>query len=132
LIDIDHFKKYNDTFGHPAGDKVIQNVARCIKEGRRNTDVAARIGGEEFALILPETQVEGAQIVAEKIQEVIHTSSDFEHPITVSIGISALSGADIKAETLVEEVDLALYKAKQAGRNCICVFERSINEKKVE
>ena len=132
LLDIDHFKKYNDTFGHPAGDKVIQNVALCIKEGRRSTDVAARIGGEEFALILPETQMEGAQIVAEKIQEVIHISPDFEHPITVSIGISALSGADIKAETLVKEADLALYEAKQAGRDCIRVFERSINEKKIE
>ncbi len=130
LLDIDHFKKYNDTFGHPAGDKVIQNVALCIKEGRRSTDVTARIGGEEFAIILPETQVEGAQIVAEKIQEVIRTSSDFEHPITVSIGISALSGADIQAETLVKEADLALYEAKQTGRNRICVFERSISEEK--
>jgi diguanylate cyclase (GGDEF)-like protein len=132
LMDIDHFKQYNDTFGHPAGDKVLQNVAKCIGEGRRSTDVAARIGGEEFALILPETQIEGALIVAEKIQEVIHTSPDFEHPITVSIGISALSGADINAETLVKEADLALYEAKQTGRNHICVFERSINEKKME
>jgi diguanylate cyclase (GGDEF)-like protein len=128
LLDIDHFKKYNDTFGHPAGDRVIQNVARCMGEGRRSTDVAARIGGEEFALILPETQMEGAQIVAEKIREVIRTSPDFEHPITISMGISALTGADIKAETLVHEADLALYEAKQAGRDRICIFERSINE----
>jgi len=132
LLDIDHFKNYNDTFGHPAGDKVIQNVALCIKEGRRNTDVAARIGGEEFALVLPETQVEGALIVAEKIQEVIHSSLSFEHRITVSIGISSLSGADIKAETLVKEADLALYEAKQAGRDRICVFERPVSEKKNE
>jgi diguanylate cyclase (GGDEF)-like protein len=132
LLDIDHFKKYNDTFGHQAGDKVIQNVARCIIEGRRTTDVAARIGGEEFALILPETQAEGAQIVAEKIQEVMRTSPDFEHPITVSIGISALSGVDVDAKTLVKEADLALYEAKQTGRNRICVFERLINEKKTE
>jgi len=132
LLDIDHFKDYNDTFGHPAGDKVIQNVALCIKEGRRNTDVAARIGGEEFALVLPETQVEGALIVAEKIQEAIHSSLSFEHRITVSIGISSLSGADIKAETLVKEADLALYEAKQAGRDRICVFERPVSEKKNE
>jgi diguanylate cyclase (GGDEF)-like protein len=127
LLDIDHFKQYNDMFGHPAGDRVIQYVARCIGEDRRSTDVAARIGGEEFALILPETQVEGAQIVAEKIQEGIHTSTDFERPITVSIGISALAGADIKAETLMKEADLALYEAKQTGRDRICIFERSIN-----
>jgi diguanylate cyclase (GGDEF)-like protein len=125
LLDIDHFKNYNDTFGHPAGDKVIQNVARCIQEGRRTTDVAARIGGEEFALILPETQIEGAQIVAEKIQQVIASSPNFEHPITVSIGISALSGAEIHAESLVKHADLALYDAKQTGRNCIRIFEGS-------
>jgi diguanylate cyclase (GGDEF)-like protein len=132
LLDIDHFKKYNDTFGHQAGDKVIQNVAQCITEGRRITDVAARIGGEEFALILPETQVEGAQIVAEKIQEVIRTSTAFEHPVTVSIGISALSEADVNAETLVQEADLALYQGKQTGRNQICVFERSTHTRKAE
>jgi len=128
LLDIDYFKKYNDTYGHQAGDKVIQNIGRCILEGRRTTDVAARIGGEEFALILPETQVEGAQIVAEKIHEVIRTSTDFEHPITVSIGISASSGADINAESLIRQADLALYDAKQKGRNCIRVFEDSIKK----
>jgi diguanylate cyclase (GGDEF)-like protein len=101
-----------------------------MKDDRRSTDVAARIGGEEFALILPETDLEGAQIVAEKIQEVIRTSPGFEHPITVSMGISALSGANIKAETLVQEADLALYEAKQTGRNHICIFERSIPEEK--
>ena len=128
LLDIDHFKKYNDTYGHQAGDKVIQNVALCIQEGRRSTDVAARIGGEEFALILPETEMEGAQIVAEKIQEVIRTSTAFEHPITVSMGISALSGLDINAETLFRQADLALYEAKQKGRNRICIFEGSIKK----
>jgi diguanylate cyclase (GGDEF)-like protein len=128
LIDIDHFKNYNDTYGHQAGDKVIQNVARCIQEGRRTTDVAARIGGEEFALILPETQMEGAHIVAEKIQLTIRASSYFEHPITVSMGISVLSGAELNAESLVKQADLALYEAKQKGRNCICVFEGSIKK----
>jgi diguanylate cyclase (GGDEF)-like protein len=128
LLDIDHFKKYNDTYGHQAGDKVIQNVALCMQEGRRTTDVAARIGGEEFALILPETQIEGAQIVAKKIQQVIHTSSNFEHPITVSIGISALSGAELNAELLVKQADLAMYEAKQKGRNCIRIFEGSIKK----
>ena len=128
LLDIDHFKKYNDTYGHPAGDKVIQNIAQCILEGRRTTDIAARIGGEEFALILPQTQLEGAQIVAEEIQQVIRTSTTFEHSITVSIGISASSGTDIHAESLVKQADLALYEAKQKGRNCICIFEGSIKE----
>jgi diguanylate cyclase (GGDEF)-like protein len=77
-------------------------------------------------LILPETQREGAQVVAEKIQQVIRTSSNFEHPITVCMGISAWSGAEINAEILVKQADLALYEAKQTGRNRICVFEKSI------
>jgi diguanylate cyclase (GGDEF)-like protein len=123
MLDIDHFKAYNDTFGHPAGDRVIQNVALCIKEGRRNADVAARIGGEEFALILPETQTEGALIVAEKIQENILNSTSFENPITVSMGISTLTQANTKAEEIVKEADLALYEAKQTGRNRICIFK---------
>ena len=132
ILDIDLFKKYNDTYGHPAGDKAIQNVANYVKNGRRSADVVARIGGEEFALILPETQIEGALIVAEKIQVAVsNNSSDFEDPITVSMGISVMSGADLKAETLVKEADLALYEAKQTGRNRICVFKRPINEENV-
>jgi len=124
LLDIDHFKKYNDTYGHPAGDKVIQNVALCIGEKRRSADAIARIGGEEFALVLPETQMEGALIVAEKIQEIISKSPEFEHPITVSMGISVSSEeGDIDPKTLVKEADLALYEAKQTGRNRICVFK---------
>ncbi len=132
MLDIDHFKKYNDTFGHPAGDKVLQNLALCIKEGRRGTDVAARIGGEEFALILPGTSMEGAQIVAEKTQEIIRTCLDFEHPITVSMGISVLTRASVEVETLVKEADMALYEAKQTGRNRICIFKRSEDPEKNE
>ncbi|HSB01640.1 MAG TPA: GGDEF domain-containing protein [Anaerolineales bacterium] len=132
MADIDHFKKYNDSFGHPAGDKAIQSLALCIKEDRRSTDVAARIGGDEFALILPGTNLEGARIVAEKIQSIVRTSTNFEHPITVSMGISVLSGAEIEAEALIKEADTALYEAKQTGRNRICVFEKPASQKKVE
>ena len=128
LLDIDHFKAYNDTYGHQAGDKVIHNVARSMQEGRRGTDVAARIGGEEFTLILPETRADGAQTVAQKIQDVIRTSTAFEHPVTVSIGISALSGLDLDAESLIKQADLALYEAKQKGRNRICIFEGFIKK----
>jgi diguanylate cyclase (GGDEF)-like protein len=74
--------------------------------------------------------MEGAQVVAEKIQEIVRTSPNFEHPITVSMGISVLSRASISADTLVEEADMALYEAKQTGRNRVCVFERSSNRKK--
>ena len=122
MLDIDHFKNYNDTYGHPAGDKVIQSVAACMREERRAADVIARIGGEEFALILPETRVAGALIVAEKIREAIQASPDFEKPITVSMGISTLTKTGISAEALFKKADLALYEAKQTGRNRICVF----------
>lgn len=123
MLDIDHFKTYNDTYGHPAGDKIIQNVAACIKEGRRSADVTARVGGEEFALILPETHLEGALIVAERLQETIRNSTNFEHPITVSMGVSTLARAGTTPEELVREADLALYEAKQTGRDRICVFK---------
>jgi len=123
ILDIDHFKIYNDTYGHPAGDKVIQNVARCIGQGRRSADAIARIGGEEFALILPEVEVEGSLIVAEKIRDAIRNSSGFEHPITVSMGVS-VSLDDSTGEALVKEADLALYEAKQTGRDRVCVFKK--------
>lgn len=130
MLDIDHFKKYNDTFGHPAGDKVLQNLAVYIREGRRSSDVAARIGGEEFALILPGTDLAGARIVAERIRQVVRTSPNFEHPITVSMGISSLSRTNARAETLIKEADMALYEAKQSGRDRVCVFDKSKNNTK--
>ena len=122
MLDIDHFKDYNDTFGHPAGDKALQAVAQCMEEERRGTDVVTRIGGEEFALILPETNLEGARRVAEKISAAIHNSGALERPITVSMGISLADEAEVTTGTLVQQADLALYQAKRTGRNRICVF----------
>jgi diguanylate cyclase (GGDEF)-like protein len=123
MIDIDHFKEYNDSFGHPAGDKALQFVVTCLHKGRRNADVLARIGGEEFALILPETGIVGALGVAERIRAEMIDSSDLKHPLTLSMGISTLHGGDIQADVLIQQGDLALYEAKRTGRNRICVFE---------
>jgi diguanylate cyclase (GGDEF)-like protein len=123
MLDIDHFKKYNDTFGHPAGDKALQFVAHCLQQERRSADVVARVGGEEFALILPETDVDGALKVAEKIRIAITSPSDLKRPLTLSIGISILHGTDIEAEVIIRQADLALYEAKGRGRDQICVFE---------
>ena len=123
ILDIDHFKEYNDAFGHPAGDKALQFVARCIHQERRSADVVARIGGEEFALILPETDVEGVLKVAEKIRIAIARPSDLKRPLTLSIGISILHGTDIEEEIIIRQADLALYEAKGRGRDQICVFE---------
>jgi diguanylate cyclase (GGDEF)-like protein len=133
MLDIDYFKEYNDAFGHPAGDKALQSVARCLQQERRSADVVARIGGEEFALILPETDVDGALNVAKKIRIAIARLSDLKRPLTLSIGISVLHGTDIEAEALICQADLALYEAKGKGRDQICVFEDKglANEKKL-
>ena len=123
MIDIDHFKQYNDSFGHPAGDKALQFVVMCLHKGRRHADVLARIGGEEFALILPETGIVGALEVAERIRAAMIDSSDLKHPLTLSMGVSMLHGDDFGADILIQQGDLALYEAKRTGRNRICVFE---------
>jgi len=130
MIDIDHFKEYNDSFGHPAGDKALQFVVMCLNKGRRNADVLARIGGEEFALILPETGIVGALEVAERIRAAMRASSDLKHPLTLSMGVSTLHRDNFGADVLIQQGDLALYEAKRTGRNRICVFEgkSSINE----
>lgn len=133
ILDIDYFKKYNDAFGHPAGDTALQSVARCLQKGRRKMDVVARIGGEEFAVILPETNIHGALQVAERIRATMSNSSgEFKRPLTLSIGISLLYEMDTEADTLVQQADLALYEAKRRGRNRICIYEnnRVIKEKK--
>ena len=123
MLDIDHFKRYNDAFGHPAGDRALQAVAHCIQSNRRRTDVAARIGGEEFALILPDTDTEGAQTVAEKIRAAVSDLSHLESPISLSAGVRVLQGGAIEEEIIVQQADLALYEAKRTGRDQVCVFK---------
>lgn len=130
MIDIDDFKKYNDTFGHPAGDRALQFVVMCLQKGHRSADVLTRVGGEEFAFILPETGLVGALEVAERIRATMIVSSDLKHPLTLSMGISTLHGNEIEADVLIQQADLALYEAKRTGRNRICIFEdkSSVNE----
>jgi diguanylate cyclase (GGDEF)-like protein len=132
LIDIDYFKEYNDSFGHPAGDKVLQFVAGSLQRERRSADVVARIGGDEFALILPETDVDGASKVAEKIRTVINGSAELKRPLTVSIGISILQAAEIETEVIIHQADIALYEAKRRGRNQVCIFNENGRVSKVE
>jgi diguanylate cyclase (GGDEF)-like protein len=122
MTDIDHFKKFNDTWGHQIGDMVLREVAKIVRSCVRDTDVAARYGGEEFAVILPETDLDGAILFAERLREKVEAAS-FEGPeqdlkVTISIGVSSLPSH--KAENALEMIKLAddaLYVAKENGRN---------------
>jgi diguanylate cyclase (GGDEF)-like protein len=121
LFDLDGFKAYNDTYGHPAGDAVLRGVAKLAQKAARDTDVAARYGGEELALILPETDAKGALAIAERLRKLVETAAYASEQgplkVTVSIGVST-TGQRAKAPAdLLEQADRALYRAKHAGRN---------------
>ena len=125
MIDIDRFKLYNDAYGHPAGDEALKEIAECILRGaRRGLDVVTRYGGEEFAVILPETDVEGARVVAEHMRKKVAENGKLRKPTTVSLGIASLRGEKISHEELVKEADRALYQAKAQGRNRTVVYEK--------
>jgi diguanylate cyclase (GGDEF)-like protein len=121
LLDVDHFKKVNDTYGHPAGDAVLRGIAGLLQKQARETDIVARYGGEEMALILPETEAPGAQAIAERIRRaaaaVTHPSEQGAIQVTVSIGLATWPGPGESAEAILEAADKALYRAKQGGRN---------------
>ena len=122
MLDVDHFKQFNDTFGHPAGDEVLRQLARVLNDTRRANDVVARYGGEEFAVILVDTAKFTAAKVAERVREriALHDFSDAAQKagkISVSIGVATFPDDGTDAEGLVRAADTALYAAKRAGRN---------------
>lgn len=122
MIDIDHFKKYNDAFGHPAGDRVLIELARVFRQFSRRVDTIARYGGEEFVMILPETKKEGAIVLAERLRKHVEKMKFGEgenRDITISIGVSFFDGfnTEFTKGDFVDMVDEALYKAKSRGRN---------------
>lgn len=130
MLDIDHFKRINDSFGHQAGDKVIKMLAALIKRCIRETDLAGRYGGEEFAIILTDSAVEDATIVAERIRQLAQRLT-VEHEgetiqFTVSIGLSQFDPEFSSAMAWLELADQALYAAKQNGRNQFRVFAPSL------
>jgi diguanylate cyclase len=123
LLDIDNFKRFNDTWGHQTGDQVLRLVAMTLKSNIKGKDMAARYGGEEFAAILPETDLEGALIVAENIRKAIQAKELLKRStneklgrITASFGVAAFRPGDTPS-TLIERTDRCLYAAKHAGRN---------------
>jgi diguanylate cyclase (GGDEF)-like protein len=116
--DIDHFKTINDTYGHLVGDAVLTEMSRILRKHCRQSDIPARWGGEEFAILLPNTDISGGQALAERIRQAI-TTHPFEHGhhITVSFGVATLTHDD--GRDLVRRADAALYTAKQTGRNTV-------------
>jgi diguanylate cyclase (GGDEF)-like protein len=119
MLDIDDFKSYNDTFGHPAGDAVLERVGTVLSEESRTTDMVARYGGEEFVITLVGTDSTGAGLLAERFRQEIEQAGWAERPITASIGVACTSGAAADATALIKAADEALYRAKSAGRNCV-------------
>ncbi len=127
MMDIDNFKNFNDTFGHNIGDQVIQAVARMCRKGLRSSDIIGRYGGDEFAIILPETTLEGALQTAEQIRSLIETvevetQGKVTH-VTSSLGLAIFDGKNMTLDDLLICADRALYSAKHMGRNCIKVYE---------
>jgi diguanylate cyclase (GGDEF)-like protein len=126
LTDIDHFKKVNDTYGHPVGDEVLRGVAQVVRDCVRKVDVAARYGGEEFAIVLEGTDRDGARVIAERIrsevQKQVFQSAQGPFSCTLSLGIAVYpaDGSDVK--TLIAHADQALYHAKHNGRNRAVAF----------
>lgn len=124
MIDLDYFKNVNDTYGHDAGDVVLESVARYLRQVFRSTDFLARYGGEEFIAILPHVPLAQAQTIAERAleyfaQHPIPVRDDVVLNVTVSIGITASTDEDVSADTVVKRSDEALYAAKENGRNCV-------------
>jgi diguanylate cyclase (GGDEF)-like protein len=116
IIDIDHFKRINDNYGHAGGDKVLQIIATSLTSIARNIDVVARIGGEEFAVILPNTDAASSLGVAERMRTAVANADWPDTPLTISLGTATLLNSE-NASSLFARADKALYSAKQNGRN---------------
>ena len=125
LLDIDHFKRINDTLGHPAGDAVLQQLADLLKRASRPEDLVFRYGGEEFAAVLPNANAQTAVQIAERIRGLVQKYHFLWQrrsiPLTVSIGVAILSSTGKDCQALIEAADAALYQAKNGGRNRITV-----------
>ncbi|HVO30740.1 MAG TPA: diguanylate cyclase, partial [bacterium] len=127
ILDIDHFKSVNDTWGHPEGDRVLVEVARTLSSNVRKVDLLARFGGEEFVVLLPSTDFKGAKFVGEKlrseIEKSVHVGGADRRPITISVGLAHVPTTPgvTSGEQLMQRADEALYRAKQTGRNRLCI-----------
>ena len=127
MLDIDHFKDYNDTYGHLKGNEILKGLAGMLKEVSREVDIPARYGGEEFTIIMPETDRKRGRILAERLRKVIaahpfqHREKQSQGRITVSVGLATYPDNAATSFALIETADKALYEAKRGGRNRVCV-----------
>jgi diguanylate cyclase (GGDEF)-like protein len=119
LADIDEFKSFNDAFGHQAGDAVLAKVGALLRTASRSSDVVARYGGEEFAVVLTNTEAEGALVMADRFRQVVEQAGWAHRPITMSVGVATMGPGHDGVEALIADADRAMYAAKRAGRNCV-------------
>jgi two-component system cell cycle response regulator len=123
IMDIDYFKQVNDTYGHDIGDEVLREFAQRISANVRGIDLACRYGGEEFVVVMPDTDMNFAYMVAERLRQAVadapfHIGADpGQLPVTISIGVTCSEGAEDTADSLLKRADKALYRAKRDGRN---------------
>ncbi len=126
MIDIDHFKRFNDSFGHLAGDAALRRVSSILQSGCRASSIPARYGGEEFAILLPETGKEGAVVLAERLRKTVEgtgfrgSGPEDGETLTLSCGVATFGEDGANATTLLQAADMALYQAKARGRNVTC------------
>jgi diguanylate cyclase (GGDEF)-like protein len=136
LLDIDHFKTVNDTYGHPAGDHVLVQVARCLSRTIREEDMVARIGGEEFVVASPYTNRLAAIVLAERLRKAVESLEvEFEGdqiPVTISIGIALMPQAGDTLEDILALADERMYVAKQNGRNRFCAADKKSEDREID
>jgi diguanylate cyclase (GGDEF)-like protein len=120
-LDLDHFKQVNDRYGHAAGDAVLRHMTQLMRQDTRQVDVVARSGGEEFTLLLPDTGIEAALALAERLRKRLEATptswGDHQIVVTASVGVSSVLGSDISPDDALARADQALYASKDAGRN---------------
>ncbi len=117
MIDLDHFKDFNDDFGHMEGDHALVSVASLLESGLRAQDYLARFGGEEFVVVLPGTRIRGAMVMAERFRRTVQRASWAKRPLTISVGVACTEDGAIESGDLLRQADEALYRSKEQGRN---------------